>query len=165
MSEHRSYELPHEISKDDLIYLRLRPEEPGEFENMAKELGWDVHVDENRYDAHYVLARPIAMDFDDGEVASLQEKIGIVDDWGDLLSGYALWGERVGSEIEHDPDFPFIFIAQTDRLLFDFKGYPTEETMAVLEKLICTFPPEEKQGLWMRGLAYFGLAKRAKKKL
>ena len=159
MSEYQEFDLPYGVSEDDLIYLRLRPEEPGTFEGLALERGWDVYVEEgseeNRYEAYYVLVREVPITFDDGEVAKLQDKVGMIDDWGEILDGYSLWAERVGDEPESEPDHPFIFVTETDRLFFQFEGLPTTETMDVLQKLLDSYP--DSRSRWTRLLGYFGL--------
>ena len=158
MSEYQGFDLPHGVSEDDLVYLRLRPEEPSAFESLARWRGWDVYVEEgsedSRYKAFYALVREVPITFDDAEVAKLQDKIGIVDKWGELIDGYMLWAKRVGDEQESEPDHPFFFVTETDRLFFQFEGFPTAETMDVLQKLLESQPNHSSR--WMRLLGYLG---------
>jgi hypothetical protein len=158
MSEYQNYELPLEIDEEELRYIL-----PELFTPLVEERGWDVSIEEgvdgNYYRVLYVMSRPVPPGFDDGELADMQDKIGIVDEYSEIIDDYVLWTEGVkvlpGDE-NPDLDPP---TSESKRLFFEFEGFPTDQTMDIMKKLIETFPPGTNSGRWIRLLGYFGLHK------
>jgi len=44
MSEFHEFDLPYGVSVDDLVYLRLLPEDESDFERQAIKNGWDTYI-------------------------------------------------------------------------------------------------------------------------
>ena len=159
--EYREDYLPEETDLDDLRFLRPKPDEPCNFEVVALQHGWDVSVDEesdeNPYQARYVMAREVPRSFTHSDLRRLQDTIGIVDEQGDIYDGHALYLHQLGDELEFDDEFPLTYVTQTNRLIFDFQGFPTGHTMGVLEALLKHSPKPPTR--WGRILIYFGMQK------
>ncbi|HLG90917.1 MAG TPA: hypothetical protein VI336_02035 [Candidatus Saccharimonadales bacterium] len=162
MSEYQNYELPLEIDEKELRYIL-----PELFTPFVNERGWDVSIEEgvdgNHYKILYEMSRPVPAGFDDGELAGMQDRIGIVDEYGEIIDDYGLWteGVRVWRAAE-DPDLDQP-TSESKRLFFEFEGFPTDQTMDVMQKLLDSLEshePQERKGIISRFLGRLGLEKK-----
>ena len=94
-----------------------------------------------------MLTRPVSPSFDDAMVIELQNKIGIVDDYGEIIDGYELWVQHPGDQPRCEFDPPLSYVNQTTRLFFEFEGLPTQDTMRVLESLLSEYTTSRMQRL------------------
>lgn len=165
MSEHLRYDLPLEIDEQDLRYLM-----PELFAAYAAEKGWsfaiEENVDGNHYKILYVISRPVPLEFSDEELSLMQDRIGIKDEYGEIIDDYGLWTEsgrawNTNEVIEIEPPN-----SESKRLYFEFEGFPTDQTMGIIERLTEkefvepyaeNHNPGANNSRWYRLLGFFGL--------
>ena len=156
MSEHLDYDLPLELNEDDLRYVL-----PETFADIATEKGWTLvleeNVDDNHYKILYVMTRPVPTDFDDGKVAAMQERIGIVDEDDEIIDDYGLWTEDVRVWKPGKIPGRRKILSESKRLYFEFRGFPTDQTMDIMQALMQEFQPEQRKGAIARFLGRLGL--------
>lgn len=123
-------QLPKGVTVDDLRFVN-----PEVYALDMAYKGWEVLLgsdkDGNPAKVSYTLSREIAEGYD---VAALRERLGLVDEQGEVLSGYSL-DVAQGNGRRPTPTLKPI-------LNFEFVGFPTAKTMQVLEGLEGAFLPE-----------------------
>ncbi|HEX5553200.1 MAG TPA: hypothetical protein VFX43_08120 [Chitinophagaceae bacterium] len=158
--------LPAGANPDTVLYTRLHRDIPGTFEKKAKRNGWDVHVyegtDEYLPKARYTLIREVHRSFNETDLMEAQDQIGIVDEDGEIYDEYGLYVWRVGDPKEFFEDLNLRYVNETNRLIFDYQGYPDAGTMEVLKKA-AKYKPPKPLNRWGSVLMYFGLQKQRQK--